>query len=149
MGKREDDIVIAEAKAILHARLHQGAALANNAQAMRDYLSLYLADANRECFGIICLNNTGYVIGNQVLFKGTVDQCKVHSREVVRLALVKYATSVVIYHNHPSGSGTVSKEDRLLTAALKKALELVEIKLADHIIIAGDKTISFHEEGLL
>ena len=83
------------------------------------------------------------------LFRGTLSQTSVYPREVVKAALKHNAAAVIFSHNHPSGVAEPSRADELLTAALKQALALVDIKTLDHFVIGGDKTISFAECGLI
>lgn len=83
------------------------------------------------------------------LFRGTLSQTSVYPREVVKAALHHNAAAVIFAHNHPSGVAEPSKSDELLTQALKQALSLVDVRVLDHIIVAGSSVISFAERGLL
>jgi DNA repair protein RadC len=82
-------------------------------------------------------------------FRGTLTQTSVYPREVVKAALACNAAAVIFAHNHPSGVAQPSQADELLTANLKEALALIEVKVLDHFIIAGNQAISFAERGLL
>jgi len=84
-----------------------------------------------------------------VMFRGTLTQTSVYPREVVKEALALNAGAVVLSHNHPSGSVEPSRADELLTHSLKTALMLVDVRVLDHIIVAGGATSSFAERGLL
>ena len=83
------------------------------------------------------------------LFRGTLTQTSVYPREVVKRALVHNAAAVILAHNHPSGEADQSRADEVLTTSLKAALALVDVKVLDHFIVAGNKTLSFAERGLL
>ena len=83
------------------------------------------------------------------LFRGTLAQTSVYPREVVKAALRHNAAAVILAHNHPSGIAEPSRADELLTAALKQALALVDIRTLDHFVVGAEKTISFAERGLL
>jgi DNA repair protein RadC len=83
------------------------------------------------------------------LFRGTIDGASVHPREVVKLALAKNAAALVLAHPHPSGVAEPSQADELITKRLVSALSLVDIRVLDHMIIAGGEVISFAERGLI
>ena len=83
------------------------------------------------------------------MFHGTIDAAEVHPREVVKQALRLNAAAVVVSHNHPSGSSEPSPTDRALTQRLREALGLVDVRVLDHIIVAGNATASFAERGLI
>ena len=82
------------------------------------------------------------------LFYGTIDQATVHPREVIRAVLKYNAAAVILAHNHPSGVAEPSMADKQITQRLKQALDLIEVRLLDHIIV-GDPATSFAEQGLL
>jgi DNA repair protein RadC len=83
------------------------------------------------------------------LFRGTLSQTSVFPREVVKRALHHNAAGVIFAHNHPSGLAEPSGADEALTAALKKSLALVDVKVLDHFIVGGGAIMSFAERGLL
>ena len=83
------------------------------------------------------------------LFRGTLTQTSVYPREVVKRALAVNTAGVIFAHNHPSGVAEPSRSDELLTASLKQALGLVDVRVLDHVIVAGSSTVSFAERGLL
>src|SRR5277367_2293865 len=88
-------------------------------------------------------------IAAQDLFRGTLDGASVHPREVVIEALKHQASAVILAHNHPSGVAEPSQADELITRRLRDALSLVDIRVLDHIIVAGGATTSMAEKGLL
>jgi DNA repair protein RadC len=118
-------------------------------QAVRDYLRLSLSARPHEVFVAMFLDAQNRLLGCEELFRGTLTQTSVYPREVVKTALRYNAAGVIFAHNHPSGVAEPSRADELLTQTLKQALSLVEIKTLDHFIVAGSKTISFAERGLL
>jgi DNA repair protein RadC len=114
-----------------------------------DYLRLKLGGQEREVFVVLFLDAQNRVQSQETLFEGTLTQTSVYPREVVKRALYHNAASVIFAHNHPSGIAEQSRADELITQALKKALDLVDIRVLDHFIVAGNQTMSFAERGLL
>ena len=114
-----------------------------------DYLRLKLIRQEREVFVVLFLDAQNRVQAQETLFEGTLTQTSVYPREVVKRALHHNAASVIFAHNHPSGIAEQSRADELITQALKKALDLVDIRVLDHFIVAGHQTMSFAERGLL
>src|SRR5262245_61797181 len=117
--------------------------------AVRDYLRLAIGGRPHEVFICICLYAQHLVIKFYEPFLGTLTQTSVYPREVVKIALQTNAAAVIFAHNHPSGAAQPSQADELLTHNLRDALALVEVKVLDHFIIAGNQAISFAERGLL
>ena len=118
-------------------------------QQVRDYLCLKLGGLTREVFVVIFLDAQNRVLSQEELFSGTLTQTSVYPREVVKRALHHNAASVIFAHNHPSGIADQSRADELLTESLKQALALVDIRVLDHFIVAGNTILSFAEKGLL
>ena len=117
--------------------------------AVRDYLRLALSGRPHEVFVCIWLDAQHRVIDCAEVFRGTLTQTSVYPREIVKAALGANAAAVIFAHNHPSGAAQPSQADELLTRNLKEALALVEVKVLDHFIVAGNQAISFAERGLL
>ena len=118
-------------------------------QAVREFLRLSLGGRAHEIFLVMFLDSQNRLLGSEELFRGTLTQTSVYPREVVKTALRYNAAGVIFAHNHPSGVAEPSRADELLTQTLKQALALVEIKTLDHFIVAGSRTVSFAERGLL
>ena len=116
---------------------------------VRDYLRLTLAQRPHEVFVALYLDAQTRLIAADELFRGTLTQTSVYPREVVKHALRHNAAAVIFAHNHPSGVAEPSRADELLTASLKQALGLVDVRVLDHLIVAGSATVSFAERGLL
>ena len=95
------------------------------------------------------LNNRHGVIGFEELFQGTISGAEVHPREVVRRALQRNAAAVIVGHNHPSGNAEPSAADRSVTARIKQALGLVEIRLLDHFVIGDGAPTSMARLGMV
>jgi DNA repair protein RadC len=121
----------------------------NSPQAVRDYLRLRLADKEWEVFVVLFLDAQNRLIACEEMFRGTLTQTSVYPREVVKAALKHNAAAVIFAHNHPSGVAEPSRADELLTQTLKQALSLIDCRALDHFVVAGEKTTSFAERGLL
>jgi DNA repair protein RadC len=121
----------------------------NSPGAVRDYLRLTLARREHEVFMALFLNAQNRLLVAEELFRGTLTQTSVYPREVVKRALALNAAAVIFAHNHPSGVAEPSRSDELLTATLRQALTLVDVRVLDHLIVAGSATVSFAERGLL
>jgi DNA repair protein RadC len=117
--------------------------------AVRDYLRLTLSHLPYEAFLGLFLDSQNRLIAARELFRGTLAQTSVYPREVVKAALAHNAAGVVFAHNHPSGVAEPSRADELLTASLKQALALVDVRTLDHLVVAGHRVVSFAERGLL
>lgn len=102
-----------------------------------------------EEFWAVHLNSAGRVLERQRVSQGGVSCTQVDCRLIVKRALELLATSVVLVHNHPSGVATASDDDRALTERLRRALELLDIALTDHLVIADSEAFSFREQGIL
>lgn len=116
---------------------------------VREYLGIMLGKRDHEVFMALFLDAQHRVIAPEEMFRGTLTQTSVYPREVVKRALAMNAAAVIFAHNHPSGIAEPSRSDELLTQALKTALALVDVRVLDHIVIAGSNAISFAERGLL
>jgi DNA repair protein RadC len=108
-----------------------------------------LRDEPVEVCGLFCLATGQQVLAYHELSRGTVDTSLMHPREVFKVALLANATAVIIGHNHPSGDPNPSPDDIRLTQRIKSASDIIGIELLDHIVIAGDKYVSFKESGLI
>ena len=136
------------ARRSLREELEAGAALTSPG-AVRDYLKLALGVLPHEVFLCIWLDAQHRAIRLEQAFQGTLTQTSVYPREIVKAALACNAAAVIFAHNHPSGVAQPSQADELLTRNLRDALALVEVKVLDHFIIAGNRALSFAERGLL
>jgi DNA repair protein RadC len=118
--------------------------------AVRDWLRLRMGSLPHEVFVVLWLDAQNRLIADEELFRGTLTQTSIYPREVVKQALARNAAAVIFAHNHPSGITEPSHADNLLTQALKQALALVDVRVIDHFIVAGNAPpLSFAERGLL
>ena len=140
--------VIELAQRSIGETLKEGAALTSPG-AVRDYLRLALGAREHEVFVCIWLDAQHRVVKFEEPFRGTLTQTSVYPREIVKSALGANAAAVIFAHNHPSGVAQPSQADELLTRNLKEALAMIDVKVLDHFIIAGNQAISFAERGLL
>jgi len=116
---------------------------------VREDLSVKLGALDHEVFGVILVDNRHRIIEYAELFRGTIDGASVHPREVVKLALEKCAAACLLVHNHPSAVQDESQADALITRRLHDALALIDVRLLDHLVVAGPSVLSFAEKGLL
>ncbi len=133
-------------KRVLKEEMKRGAMLSSPA-AVREYLRLLLIGKEYEVFVVLFLDAQNRMIEAEELFRGTLTQTSVYPREVVKRALYHNAGAVIFGHNHPSGVAEPSHADEALTQALKQALALVDVRVLDHFIVAGNGVMSFAERG--
>jgi len=126
--------------------IQQGSALTSS-QATRDYLTSELRHESREVFAVLFLDNQHQVLKFERLFWGTLDAAAVYPRIVVEQALRHQAAAVILTHNHPSGVAEASIADKHITQKLEQALQLIDVRVLDHIIVAGNLCYSFAENG--
>ncbi len=147
-GTVSADEIVTMAKQLLNRRFAKGR-LITDVAASKDFLTLKLSHLEHEIFSILFMDNRHKVIAYEELFRGTIDGASVYPREVVKRALQLNAAAVILSHNHPSGDTEPSQSDINITNRLKKALELVEIRVLDHIIVGGSETISMADKGMI
>src|SRR6059036_874583 len=136
------------ARRSLHEEMKEGSALTSPG-AVRDYLRLQLGGRAYEVFVCIWLDAQHRVLDSEELFRGTLTQTSVYPREVVKRALARNAAAVIFAHNHPSGAAEPSRADEYLTATLKSALALIDVRVLDHLVVGRTEVVSFAERGLL
>jgi len=117
--------------------------------AVTQFLQMHLAHHPREVFAVMFLDAQHRLLHFQEMFQGTLSQASVYPREVVKLSLQLGAAAVVLAHNHPSGSVEPSRADERLTLSLQSALQLVDVRVLDHIIVAPGQACSLAERGVL
>lgn len=143
----EEDILQA-AEDILRRRVERCGDLTRPSDSAT-FLRMRLGHLRHEEFHAVWLDNRHRILGVEKLFTGTLDGASVYPREVVRAALRLNASAVVFAHNHPSGVAEPSSADRAITAELRKALALIEVRVLDHVVVAATETTSMAERGLL
>ena len=132
----------------LREQMHRGPVM-TSPQILRDWLRLYCAGLEHEVFLVLYLDANHRLIEPQELFRGTLTQTSVYPRELVKGALARNAAALAVAHNHPSGQAEPSRADEFLTQTLKSTLSLVDVRIIDHFVVAGDQVVSFAECGLL
>jgi DNA repair protein RadC len=137
---------IAEAAALEEAMQRD---VLSSPEVVTQFLHLHFAGQPHESFVLLYLDAANRLIAAEELFRGTLAQTSVYPREVVKRVLHHNAAAVICSHCHPSGMCEPSRADEYLTTALKQALVLVDVRLLDHIVIAGNGHVSFATRGLL
>ncbi len=130
---------------------HKGDVVSQVIEGAYEVLGIFdrVAALEREEFRVLYLDNQNQLIAHETLFTGTINRTEVHPREVVKRALHFNAAAVILAHNHPSGETTPSQADKTLTQRLVQVLQLVDIRVPDHLIFGGRQIYSFAEHGLL
>ena len=132
----------------LREQMHRGPVM-TSPQILRDWLRLYCAGLEHEVFLVLYLDANHRLIEPQELFRGTLTQTSVYPRELVKGALARNAAALAVAHNHPSGQAEPSRAVEFLTQTLKSTLSLVDVRIIDHFVVAGDQVVSFAERGLI
>lgn len=149
MAKRAELAAVLEVvRRSLHEEMRQ-MPLMDSAVAVRDYLQLRMGSLPHEVFSVVFLDSSLRLLACEELFRGTLNQTSVYPREVVVRALHHQAASVVLAHNHPSGQCMPSRADESLTATLRNALALVDVRVLDHFIVTPHRVASMAEMGLV
>ncbi|MEG0862543.1 MAG: DNA repair protein RadC [Pseudomonas sp.] len=115
--------------------------------AVRRYLKATLRHEQSEVFACLFLDTKHRPLGFEVLFRGSIDSASVYPREVIKRALANNAAALILCHNHPSGVSEPSHADLVLTRRLKTALELVDVRVLDHLIVGDGEPLSMVEYG--
>jgi DNA repair protein RadC len=123
-------------------------AVLESTQSLKHFLHSHFAGQYNESFIALFLDVEHRLIASETLFHGTLTRTAVYPREVARRALAHNAAAVIFAHNHPDGKASPSPHDKKLTSELKKILDGLEVKVLDHLIVAGNQFWSFHENGL-
>jgi DNA repair protein RadC len=118
-------------------------------QRVKDYLQMRLGALPHEVFAVLFLDAQQRLIACEEMFRGTLTQTSVYPREVVKRALELNTASVILSHNHPSGVLEPSRADELLTQTLKSSLQLIDVRVLDHVVVGRTGALSFAERGLM
>lgn len=145
----EENETIAQAMAILDRRMRKKDIVLSHPVSVVKQIQLTTAHLEHEVFGVLFLTLKHRLIKNEVMFRGSLMHSSVYPREVIKAAMKHNAAFVIFYHNHPSGTPAPSTADITLTESLKKALMLVDVRVIDHIIVAGTESYSFAQHGLI
>ncbi len=117
--------------------------------AVSEFLKLHFAGQPYESFAVLYLNAQHAFVAFEDVFRGTLTQTSVYPREILVRALHHQAAAVILSHNHPSGAAQPSRADEALTQTLKTALALIDVRVLDHVIVAGTRSLSMAEKGLM
>ena len=128
--------------------LSQGQTITKAADAA-DFLIAELGHRPAEVFGAMFLDTKHHILAFEELFHGTIDHTSVHPRELIRRVMHHNAARIILAHNHPSGDTTPSQADITLTKSLKNALEMLDVRLLDHLVIGKKSFCSLAEHGFL
>ena len=148
-AKRAEIAAVIEMARRALAQPLQAAPVFDAPQKVKDYVALHLGARPQEVFAVLFLDGQHRLLTLEELFQGTLAQTSVYPREVVKRALHLNAGAVILAHNHPSGLAEPSRADEFLTQTLKSALQLVDVRVLDHLIVGQGTVVSFVERGLL
>ncbi|HCU0431099.1 TPA: DNA repair protein RadC [Serratia marcescens] len=140
--------ILDQARAIISRCYQRGAQLCSPDD-VRRCVMYEMALLEHEEFGIILLDNQHKFLHREMLFRGSLNTVGVHPREVIKRVLKHNAAAVILVHNHPSGEPEPSRCDIRLTIKLQELLEMLDVRLLDHFIVAGTDTVSMAERGLV
>ncbi|MEZ8991018.1 DNA repair protein RadC [Vibrio breoganii] len=143
----EDDI-FKIANQIVERRMRKGQPMSSPRMLM-EYLKVELQESPIEQFGVIYGDVRNRIITKEILFTGTIDAAAVYPREIVRRVIELGASSVWLYHCHPSGMPEPSQNDRAITRKIRDALSPIDVRLLDHIVVGYEGSVSFAERGML
>lgn len=137
------------AKNLYKGEIKRGGIQLKDKDTLLKYLRSDIGFSSREEFKVIFLNNYNILVGSETLFTGTIDKSAVYPREIVEKIIQYKAKGVIFAHNHPSGNLRPSKQDIQITEHMQEFLEMIDVKLLEHIIITKDGYFSFLQEGLI
>ncbi len=148
-AKRAELLAVMEMARRALAQQMAAAPVFDSPQTVKDYVALHLGGRDAEVFAALFLDAQHRLIRLETLFHGTLSQTSVYPREIVKRALALNAGAVILAHNHPSGLAEPSRADEYLTATLKSALALVDVRVLDHVIVGHGQVLSMAERGLV
>jgi DNA repair protein RadC len=144
---KRDAATVRRALRIIEQQLCEYGVQFTDPSVVKDFLRLRLALEKREVFICLFLTPQNRLIEAREMFTGTLTQTAVYPREIARAALELNAATVILAHNHPSGSLKPSVADQILTITISQSLALLDVLVIDHLIVAGDAVLSFAEAG--
>jgi DNA repair protein RadC len=148
-AKRAELLAVMEMARRALAQQMRAAPVFDSPQRVKDYLGLQLGGQPHEIFVVLFLDAQHRLLRLEEMFRGTLTQTSVYPREVVKRALALNAGAVVLAHNHPSGVAEPSRADEFLTQTLRSALQLVDVRVLDHLVVGQGHVVSMAERGLL
>ena len=144
----EADEVLLAAQQLLASQV-RGSDVMSSPAVVKDFLRARLGNLQHEVFAVVHLDAQNRVLDYVEMFRGTVSQTSVYPREVVRDALLRNSSALLLVHNHPSGVADPSRADEVLTQTLKQAAALIDVRVLDHFIVVGSAVQSMAERGLV
>lgn len=144
-----EDRAIFRALRIVEQRAAESGPLLNDGDVAGCYFRMRLAGEDREHFEVAFLDTRRRLIACERLFSGGLSEAEVHPRIVAQRALALNAAAVIVAHNHPSGDAKPSIADREVTARLKGALTLIDVRLLDHVVVAARGHVSMASRGMV
>lgn len=147
-GPQTEDDILAAAEDILSRKLERQGEIGNPRDS-ETFLRMRIGHLPHEEFHVVWMDNRHRIIATDRLFNGTVDGASVHPREVVRRALDRNAAACIFAHNHPSGVPEPSAADRAITKELKDVLQLISVRVLDHIVVGATTCVSMAARGLI
>jgi DNA repair protein RadC len=148
MFSKRETRILDQAREIISQHYQRGVQL-SCPDDVRRCVMVELAPLEHEEFGIILLDNQNQLLHRETLFRGSLNTVSVHPREVIKLVLKHNAAAAILVHNHPSDETEPSRSDIRLTKELKALMEMLDVRLLDHFIVAGAETVSMAERGLV
>ena len=139
--------IIKEGRSRTRSTLKKGSEFIGGSQAAKEAIASKISSYQHEVFGCLFLDTKNCILAWKEMFRGTIDSTTVYPREVVKETLRLNATKVILAHNHPSGNTDPSQQDIELTKKLKEILQIIGVKVLDHIIV-GDEITSFTDMGI-
>ena len=141
--------VLDRAQAILAQRFRVGSPVLTSPALTQEFLRVHLGSLDYEIFGLLHLDTRNRLLAVENLFRGTLNSAAVHPREVVKTVLKRNSASVILFHNHASSGVTEpSAADELITRRIVSCLELIDVRVLDHLIV-GESVYSMAQHGLL
>jgi DNA repair protein RadC len=148
-AKRAELLAVTEMARRALAQQMQAAPVFDSPQRVKDYVALQLGAREQEVFAVVFLDGQHRLLRLEEMFSGTLTQTSVYPREVVKRALALNAGAVILAHNHPSGLAEPSRADEYLTQTLRTALQLVDVRVLDHLVVGRGHVVSMAERGLI
>lgn len=147
--KRREDRAIERALSILEARAKKPGRKMSSVSLSGAFFRLRLGSEIREHFEVAFLDSQYTLLTVERLFSGTINGAYISPRIVVQRALALNSAAVILAHNHPSGNAEASSADLAITTQIKSVLDMVDVKLLDHLVVTADQALSMAGQGLL
>jgi DNA repair protein RadC len=147
-GPQTESDILEAAEDILRRRLERLGSIGNPRDST-DFLRMRLGALKHEEFHVLWLDNRHRILAVEGLFRGTIDGASVHPREVIRSALQHNAAACIFAHNHPSGVAEPSAADRAITKELSEGLQLIGVRVLDHLVVSACECVSMAARGLM